>query len=151
MSLYDFISQNPQHRQDFERLTAQIRNTEPDTPDYQIAMNSLEDLLDKHFSGDSRDITNDPLTAKGEKIMKSMKEKYGEKKGKSVFYASANKGTITGVHDTARGMQQTFDVHFGMTRDRDIAVCRTMMEHDLQILLLDRFNRVRHFEHNQKE
>jgi len=27
-----------------------------------------------------------------------MVEHYGKKKGKSVFYASANKGTITGVH-----------------------------------------------------
>ncbi len=42
-----------------------------------------------------------PLTAKGEKIMKNMEEEYGEKKGESVFYASKNKGTITGV-DAAR-------------------------------------------------
>ncbi len=40
-----------------------------------------------------------PLTPKGEKIMKSMVEEYGPEKGKEVFYASANKGTITGVHD----------------------------------------------------
>lgn len=39
-----------------------------------------------------------PLTEKGKKIMRAMKKKYGAKKGKSVFYASANKGTITGVH-----------------------------------------------------
>ena len=26
-----------------------------------------------------------------------MKEQYGSKKGESVFYASANKGTITGI------------------------------------------------------
>jgi hypothetical protein len=39
-----------------------------------------------------------PLTDKGRKIMASMESEYGEKKGKSVFYASANKGTITGVH-----------------------------------------------------
>lgn len=39
-----------------------------------------------------------PLTSKGRKIMKAMKRKYGAKKGKSVFYASANKGTINGVH-----------------------------------------------------
>jgi hypothetical protein len=38
-----------------------------------------------------------PLTAKGEKIMAAMKEKYGEEKGEEVFYASKNKGTITGV------------------------------------------------------
>jgi hypothetical protein len=39
-----------------------------------------------------------PLTKKGSKIMKAMTKEYGSKKGKSVFYASANKGTIKGVH-----------------------------------------------------
>lgn len=39
-----------------------------------------------------------PLTKKGKKIMSSMKGQYGEKKGKQVFYASANKGVIKGVH-----------------------------------------------------
>jgi hypothetical protein len=39
-----------------------------------------------------------PLTKKGKSIMRSMVEKYGGKKGKQVFYASANKGTIKGVH-----------------------------------------------------
>lgn len=39
-----------------------------------------------------------PQTAKGKKIMKAMKKTYGAKKGKKVFYASANKGTISGVH-----------------------------------------------------
>lgn len=29
--------------------------------------------------------------------MGAMKKEYGKKKGKSVFYASANKGTIKGV------------------------------------------------------
>lgn len=41
-----------------------------------------------------------PLTKKGAKIMSSMKKEYGIKKGKQVFYASANKGTIKGVHQT---------------------------------------------------
>lgn len=48
-------------------------------------------------------IAMDPLTAKGGKILKNMESEYGEKKGKSVFYASANKGKITGVHDEAEG------------------------------------------------
>lgn len=39
-----------------------------------------------------------PLTKKGERILKQMQKNYGEKKGKQVFYASANKGTIKGVH-----------------------------------------------------
>ena len=40
-----------------------------------------------------------PLTAKGERIMKAMKAQYGDKKGEEVFYASANAGTLTGVHE----------------------------------------------------
>ena len=38
-----------------------------------------------------------PLTAKGEKIMSSMKSEYGDKKGEKVFYATKNKGEIAGV------------------------------------------------------
>lgn len=38
-----------------------------------------------------------PLKKKGKKIMKAMRKKYGAKKGKQVFYASRNKGTIRGV------------------------------------------------------
>jgi len=39
-----------------------------------------------------------PLTKKGAKILTKMRDTYGSKKGEQVFYASANKGTITGVH-----------------------------------------------------
>ncbi len=39
-----------------------------------------------------------PLTKKGKEIMANMKKEYGAKKGKQVFYASANKGKIKGVH-----------------------------------------------------
>ena len=39
-----------------------------------------------------------PLTKKGKKIMVAMKKTYGAKKGKQVFYASQNKGKITGTH-----------------------------------------------------
>jgi len=38
-----------------------------------------------------------PLTKKGEKIKSAMTEQYGKKKGEEVFYASKNKGNITGV------------------------------------------------------
>ena len=38
-----------------------------------------------------------PLTAKGKKIMKSMKKTYGAKKAKKVFYASINEGKIKGA------------------------------------------------------
>ena len=40
-----------------------------------------------------------PLTAKGEKILSAMQKEYGEKKGKEVFYASKNKGLISGIDD----------------------------------------------------
>lgn len=43
-----------------------------------------------------------PLTRKGAKIMGAMVKEYGAKKGESVFYASANKGKITGVHRGGR-------------------------------------------------
>lgn len=39
-----------------------------------------------------------PLTEKGEEILHNMENEYGKEKGESVFYASANKGTISGVH-----------------------------------------------------
>ena len=39
-----------------------------------------------------------PLTKKGKKIKAAMQEQYGKDKGESVFYASQNKGTITGTH-----------------------------------------------------
>lgn len=46
--------------------------------------------------------TGDPLTKKGNKILKAMRERYGKKKGTSVFYASKNKGTISGVDGKAK-------------------------------------------------
>lgn len=38
-----------------------------------------------------------PLTAKGRKIKKAMIKQYGKKRGEQIFYASENKGTISGV------------------------------------------------------
>ena len=43
-----------------------------------------------------------PKTSKGKKIVAAMKKEYGAKKGERVFYASRNKGTISGV-DKKRG------------------------------------------------
>jgi hypothetical protein len=43
-----------------------------------------------------------PLTKKGKKIMREMKEEYGPEKGEEVFYASRNKGTIAGVDRASR-------------------------------------------------
>ena len=44
-----------------------------------------------------------PLNKKGKKIMKSMKEQYGSKKGESIFYATMNKGKIKGVEKKKQG------------------------------------------------
>ena len=53
-----------------------------------------------------------PLSSKGEKIKKAMTEQYGKDKGEQVFYASANKGVITGVekrkHANKGGLIQGF-------------------------------------------
>lgn len=38
-----------------------------------------------------------PLSKKGRKIKRAMKDQYGKKKGERVFYASQNKGTIKGT------------------------------------------------------
>jgi hypothetical protein len=38
-----------------------------------------------------------PLTKKGRTILTSMRKEYGTKKGTSVFYASINKGRVTGA------------------------------------------------------
>lgn len=41
-----------------------------------------------------------PLTAKGKEILAHMEKQYGSReKAEQVFYASANAGKITGVHD----------------------------------------------------
>jgi hypothetical protein len=39
-----------------------------------------------------------PLTKKGKAVFAAMKAQYGPKRGKQVFYAAENKGTIKGVH-----------------------------------------------------
>lgn len=43
-----------------------------------------------------------PMTKKGRKIKRAMREQYGTKKGAKVFYASKNKGTIKGTHRKRR-------------------------------------------------
>ena len=51
-----------------------------------------------------------PLTKKGKKIMRSMKEQYGDKEGEAVFYASRNKGVISGVE---KGMKSKRKMQMG--------------------------------------
>lgn len=57
-----------------------------------------------------------PLTKKGQKIKRAMIEEYGQKKGKQVFYASENKGTITGVAKTSPKRGKVLSL-------QDIGVC----------------------------
>lgn len=42
---------------------------------------------------------------KGDKVMSSMKKEYGDKKGKSVFYATANKMDIGPSHKAKSKMK----------------------------------------------
>jgi hypothetical protein len=50
-----------------------------------------------------------PLNAKGEKIKAAMERKYGSEAGERVFYASKNKGTITGVDSAADPIRSYMD------------------------------------------
>jgi hypothetical protein len=43
-----------------------------------------------------------PLTKKGREIKSAMTKQYGAKKGTQVFYASINKGTVTGAEKKGR-------------------------------------------------
>lgn len=38
-----------------------------------------------------------PLTTKGRKIMRELKDEYGDKRGEAVFYSMVNSGKLTGV------------------------------------------------------
>lgn len=52
-----------------------------------------------------------PLTKKGEEIKEAMTKEYGAKKGEKVFYASKNKGTISGVDSTDTTPHAPMDAH----------------------------------------
>lgn len=38
-----------------------------------------------------------PLTVKGKKLLKALRDAYGDEKGNQVFYAGINSGKFTGV------------------------------------------------------
>ena len=61
-----------------------------------------------------------PLTEKGKKIMHSMKEQYGEDKGESVFYASRNKGVISGVEHKSHNWDGVHGKHTGEAEDMGV-------------------------------
>ena len=47
-----------------------------------------------------------PLTEKGKKVKRAMRNQYGAKKGDRVFYASQNAGTVTGTHKKRKGKKR---------------------------------------------
>ena len=91
-----------------------------------------------------------PLTSKGKKIMSAMQRPkseggYGAKKGKEVFYASQNKGTITGTHKT--GEAQSPQWLEGFTK---AANDRGLTDPDQVVALLKIAQRL-HFMHTHTE
>ncbi len=48
-----------------------------------------------------------PLTTKGTKVLGSMKETYGKKKGKKVFYASVAAGKVRSAERKKRNGRKT--------------------------------------------
>ena len=52
-----------------------------------------------------------PLTPKGRKILRAMTRIYGIEKGRQVFYASINKGDITGAEIKPRRKSARRRVH----------------------------------------
>jgi len=74
---------------------------------------------------DSTDFyTKDPLTKKGEKILAAMKKVYGEEKGEQIFYASKNKGTISGVD----GKTKDEEVHLSGSINKDKSVIDRLLK-----------------------
>jgi len=51
-----------------------------------------------------------PLTEKGKTIKAAMKKQYGAEKGEDVFYASQQKGTITGTHKSKKHNPTSKDI-----------------------------------------
>lgn len=67
----------------------------PPQPLHPGVKQTLDEL--KRPASASKPLAMDPLTGKGQKILSSMQDQYGSEKGKQVFYASKNKGKISGV------------------------------------------------------
>jgi len=61
-----------------------------------------------------------PINEKGKEIMSNMKSEYGAKKGKEVFYASRNKGTIKGVDPESSGHSKVAFLQGFITRLQEL-------------------------------
>lgn len=44
-----------------------------------------------------------PLTTKGRKVMRELKDEYGDQRGQAVFYAMVNSGKLRGVEEKRKG------------------------------------------------
>lgn len=92
---------NPEYIRKRKILVDQLERAKKNRAPIETVENITDMIkkLDEDYDrGSAKDkYTGDPLTAKGQKILAKMKKQYGKKKGTSVFYASKNKGTITGV------------------------------------------------------
>lgn len=77
-----------------------------------------------------------PLTDKGRQILEKMEQEYGAEKGREVFYASANKGTITGVHDEDPELDPAkLDAVVGMCNKYDASVATQMKAKEIVDLM----------------
>jgi hypothetical protein len=86
-----------------------------------------------------------PLTEKGEKIKGSMERQYGKEKGEQVFYASKNKGKISGVDDAHLNTHPGKDIkpddnqHMGFSKGEAAPVEKLVQACDSLIARMDAF------------
>lgn len=92
--IIEFFKANPNPNDDAVHAFAEKEGIDPHELETNI-YSLLSERLSEEETGDK--LTLDPLTEKGKEILSNMKEQYGAEKGEQVFYASKNKGTISGV------------------------------------------------------
>lgn len=81
-----------------------------------------------------------PLTKKGKKIRSAMKKEYGAEKGERVFYASKNKGKISGVDEMKKNDDNQ---HLGFTKGEATDVGKLVSLCDMLSTRLDAFEQRR--------
>lgn len=111
--------------------------------DADMAPNDWRGLIKgllKFFAEESREpehsedggFAQDPLTAKGNEIMENMQKQYGPEKGKQVFYASKNNGTISGVDASREAISKKIseEVHKGHPVKQAVAIAFSELGED---------------------
>jgi len=97
-----------------------------------------------------------PLTEKGEKIKSAMQKKYGKERGEQVFYASKNKGKISGVDDThvtahpGKDIKPDDNQHMGFTKGEAPDVQKLVSMCDTLSTRLDAFEKRKAMQKTQK-